>query len=166
MKNAFPGRSRDPRYKNRKGSPEGPPFSTTTVAGEIWAGRGGGCKSLEGRGKFCEVGGERGPRTGTTVLVCLPCTHWIPPPSIFDNMVTCADIVPAGTARRGSMRTNQPRCGLPCVRTHSALASKLLCPDIEEEVRNDDPIDYCCGVVCTRWWRVGIFPLARVALGH
>src|ERR1017187_8510664 len=41
-----------------------------------------------------------------------------------------------------------------------------LCPDIEEEVRNDDPIDYCCAVVCTRWRRVGIFSLARVAGGH
>src|ERR1035441_4256546 len=37
---------------------------------------------------------------------------------------------------------------LPCVRAHSALVTKLHCPEVE--VRNDDPIDHCCAVVCTR----------------
>jgi hypothetical protein len=32
-------------------------------------------------------------------------------------------------------------------------------------VRNDDLIDYCCAVVCTRWRGGGIFSLARVAGG-
>jgi hypothetical protein len=35
------------------------------------------------------------------------------------------------------------------------------------EVRNDDPIDRSFAVVFTRWWGMGLFPLARVApAGH
>src|ERR1035441_7989573 len=50
---------------------------------------------------------------------------------------------------------------LPCVRAHSALVTKLHCPEVE--VRNDDPIDHCCAVLCSRRRGVGIFSLARVA---
>jgi hypothetical protein len=39
---AFSGRFGDLRYKNEKGSPEGLPFSTTTLADELLAGWGGG----------------------------------------------------------------------------------------------------------------------------
>ena len=31
------------------------------------------------------------------------------------------------------------------------------------EVRNDNPIDCSSSVLCTRWWRMGIFSLAQIA---
>jgi hypothetical protein len=52
---------------------------------------------------------------------------------------------------------------LPCVRTHSRFGPQTAQSWMEKRWKNDDPIDYCCAVVCTRWRGVGIFSLARVS---